>query len=303
MKIEDLMALASEKLDFLLPAFISKGFYQYEPRPLKIQTRKVKLVNAPPSISVVIPSYNQARFLERTIKSVLNQRYPNLELIIVDGGSADGSVSVIEKYKSHLHWYCSEPDTGQADAINKGFSKAKGEILAWLNADDCYLPNTLARVANYMGERLDVDVVYGNRLLINENDQEIGKWVLPPHNDRILNWADFIPQETLFWRRNIWEKVGQHLDISFDFAMDWDLLLRFRDANAKMTRLSYYIGQFRIHSQQKTTKQIDQIGFEEMQKLRRRSLGYTPSQFQCAIGVAWYLLKARFFEIQSSPKD
>jgi glycosyltransferase involved in cell wall biosynthesis len=299
MNVEHLISLASKKLDFLLPGFIRKGFYQYEPRPLNIETCKVKLVCQPPRISVVIPSYNQARFLERTITSVLDQRYPNLELIVVDGGSTDCSKAIINKYKTQLHWWCSEPDIGQADAINKGFSKANGEILTWLNADDCHLPNTLARVSNCMGCRKDIDVVYGNRLLINENEQEIGKWVLPPHHDQVLSWEDFIPQESLFWRWSLWKKVGQRLDISFDFAMDWDLLLRFRDVNAKMMRIPYYLGLFRIHSQQKTSSQINQVGFEEMHKLRRRSLGYTPSQFQCAIGVSWYLLNARIFEMLS----
>ncbi len=291
------MVTARGKFDFLLPAFIRSGFYQYIPRPLEIQARQVKLTHQPTLISVVIPSYNQVRFLERTITSVLAQRYPRLELIVVDGGSTDGSVAIIKKYEPQLHWWCSESDTGQTHALNKGFSHANGEILAWLNADDCYLVNTLARVANYMHARDDVDVVYGNRLLIDENDQVIGKWVLPPHNGKVLSWADFIPQETLFWRRRVWEKVDQHLDVSFNFAMDWDLLLRFRDVNAQMVRLPHFLGLFRIHSRQKTSSQIDNIGFEEMQKLRRRSLGYTPSQFQCALGAAGYLLKARFFEI------
>ena len=296
---ENLLTLAREKFIFLLPSFISKGFSQYGPRQLKIDTHRVKLKHKPAMISIVIPSYNQAQFLEKTIVSVFNQKYPNLELIIVDGGSTDGSVEIIKKYQSQLHWWCSEADSGQADAINKGFFRSNGEILAWLNADDCYLPNTFSRIANYLGNNQDVDVVYGHRILINEEDREIGKWVLPPHNDRIINWVDFIPQETLFWRRDLWDKVGNCLNVAFEFAMDWDLLLRFRDAKAKLVRLPHFLALFRIHKQQKTLSLIDQIGIKEMQELRTRTLGYNPTRTQCALGAAWYLLKARFYEALS----
>ena len=294
---EQLITLARGKFDFLLPVFIRKGFFQHGPRPLPSSAHQVALTHGAPLISIVIPSYNMAQFLEGTIISVLDQRYPRLELIVVDGGSTDGSAAIIEKYRSRLHWWCSESDHGQAHAINKGFSRANGEILAWLNADDRYLEGTLARVANYLGARRDVDVVYGHRLLVDEDDRMIGRWVLPPHSDRVLSWADFIPQETMFWRRRVWNKVGCRVDASLDFAMDWDLLLRFRDAKARMVRLPYCLGLFRIHSGQKTSSRIDQVGFKEMQKLRKRSLGYVPSSARRAVGVAWYLMKARLFEI------
>jgi glycosyltransferase involved in cell wall biosynthesis len=245
---------------------------------------------------VVVPSYRQAPFLEQTLDSILAQRYPDLELIVVDGGSEDGSQAIIRNYADRLHWWCSEPDNGQTDALNKGFLQAGGEIMAWLNADDCHVADTLWRVADFMGRRPDVDVVYGHRLLMDRHGGEIGRWILPPHDNGVLSWADFVPQETLFWRRRIWEKTGGGLDTSFDFAMDWDLLLRFRDAGAKFVRLPEFLGLFRIHAGQKTSCRIDEIGFKEMQRLRSRSLGFEPTQSQCAMHVAWFLFKAWFFE-------
>lgn len=227
----------------------------------------------------------------------MSQKYPNLQLIVVDGGSSDNSKKIIKKYSNQISWWVSERDTGQTNALNKGFSHATGDILAWLNSDDCHLPHTLFTIAQYMTVNPEVDIVYGHRVLIDENDMDIGRWVLPHHDDKVLLWADFIPQETLFWRRTIWEKVGSKLDESFNFAMDWDLLLRFREVNAKMVRLPYYLGLFRIHSQQKTITHIEQIGGIEMKKLRHRYLGKIPSQLQCALGVMKYLIKARLLEV------
>lgn len=272
---------------------------QHSPKSLNIPKpkRNILLPSKPPLISIVIPSFNQAYYLEKTIKSILDQKYPNLELIVVDGASTDGSKQIIESYSNDLHWWCSEPDSGQTNGLNKGFKHANGEIMAWLNADDQIPPGTLARVAHYMGKNADTDVVYGHRILIDEDDQEIGRWIMPAHNDRVLTWADFIPQETLYWRRSLWEQVGKKLDESFKFAMDWDLLLRFREVEAKIVRLPYFMGLFRVHARQKTSAQIDEIGFTEMQTLRVRCLGFPPQQYRIALGSVGYLFKARIIEL------
>jgi glycosyltransferase involved in cell wall biosynthesis len=252
--------------------------------------------NDPPKISVVIPSYNQGLFLERAVESLICQNYPGLEILVVDGGSTDGSREILERYSSHLDYWCSEPDRGQTNGLNKGFERSRGEIMGWLNSDDQLVPGALQRIAYFFSIHLDVDVVYGHRILINEDDMEIGRWTLPPHDSRVLNWADYIPQETLFWRRRLWNRIGAKLDERFQFAMDWDLLLRFRDAGAKMVRLPSFMGLFRVHERQKTCAEINSTGFDEMQRLRTRAIGYTPSPKRVALGVLWYMIKAKFTE-------
>ena len=246
---------------------------QYSPRPVRIPAkyhRETPPAN-PPTISISTPSFNQGRFLEATIQSVLGQNYPALEYAIQDGGSKDESVSVMEKYRPQLTHAESRKDNGQAHAINLGFAHATtGEIMAYLNSDDLLLPGTLNYVAQYFATHPDVDVVYGHRLIIDPDGQEIGRWVLPGHSDKMLIWADYVPQETLFWRRSIWDKAGGKIDESFQFALDWDLLLRFRAAGAKFVRLPRFLGAFRVHAAQKTTADLVDTGTPEMNKLRLR---------------------------------
>jgi GT2 family glycosyltransferase len=247
--------------------------------PIPIQPWGMAPATAPemardwPLISIVTPSFRQAAYIERTIESVLAQNYPRLEYVIQDGGSTDGTVEIIERHAARLLAWRSARDEGQAQAINLGFAGTTGEIMAWLNSDDLLLPGTLAYVARYFAEHPEVDAVYGNRILIDEHDREIGRWILPRHDDGVLPWADFVPQETLFWRRTLWDKVGGGVDESFRFAMDWDLLLRFRKAGASMVRLPYCLGAFRIHEAQKTSAAINDIGAQEMGRLRLRELG------------------------------
>lgn len=244
-----------------------------------------------PRISIVTPSYGQAEFIGRTMDSVLSQGYPNLEYFVQDGGSTDGTVEVLRRYSARLSGWESVSDRGQSHAINLGFAKTSGEIMAWLNSDDMLLPGTLAYVADYFAHHPEVDVVYGHRVLIDEDDKEIGRWILPRHSDATLSWADFIPQETLFWRRTIWETAGGEIDESFRFAMDWDLLLRFRDSGARMVRLPYFLGAFRIHQQQKTSAAINEIGHREMDHLRERVLGRRPSRREIRKAVLPFMLR------------
>src|SRR5262249_46236581 len=159
--------------------------------------------------------------------------YPRLEYLIQDGGSTDATLAILDRYRDALHCCESASDRGQADALNRGFRRAGGEILAYLNADDLLLPGALAAVARYFRPAPEVDVIYGHRILIDQEGRDIGRWVLPPHEDGALVWLDFIPQETLFWRRRIWERAGASFDEQLHFALDWALLLRFRQIGAR----------------------------------------------------------------------
>jgi GT2 family glycosyltransferase len=247
---------------------------QYPPRRLLIPEAYLRTaaLHDPPRISIVTPSFQQGRYLARTMRSVINQNYPNLEYVVQDGGSTDGTLETLERFDDALTFWASEPDAGQADAINRGFTHTTGDIMAWLNSDDLYLPGALAYVAKYFVDHPEVDVVYGNRRMIDQDDAEIGAWILPKHDDRILTLVDYVPQETLFWRRSIWDAAGGRLDADFGYALDWDLLLRFRDAGATIVRLPRFIGAFRVHDEQKTSAQ-DWLGAEECARLRERVHG------------------------------
>ena len=266
---------------------------QYSPRKLSVPahySRPQAMANAP-RISLVTPSFRQAGYIERTLRSVLDQEYPNLEYHVQDGGSTDGTPEILQRYAGRLARWDSRPDKGQSEAINLGFAGTTGEIMAWLNSDDILLPGALAYVADYFTRHPAVDVVYGHRILIDENDDDIGRWMMPAHNDEVLSWADYVPQETLFWRRRIWEKVGARIDESFRFAMDWDLLVRFREAGARFARLPRFLGGFRIHPHQKTCADISDVGFREMDRIRERVLGRVPSGFEVRKAIVPYLLK------------
>lgn len=251
---------------------------QHPPRPLAIPAsyRAVAPLNRSPTISIVTPNLNQGAFIEATLQSVLSQEYPQLEYIVQDGGSKDESVEVIQRFSDRLTHWASEPDRGQTQAINRGMRHATGEIMAYLNSDDILLPGALAYVAKYFEDHPHVDVLYSHRVLIDAQGDEIGRWVLPPHDDYVLSFADYIPQETMFWRRRIWDRVGGTLDESFQFAMDWDLILRFRDAGAKFARVPRFLGAFRITDDQKSTQQIMTTGRREMDRLRQRVLARVP---------------------------
>ena len=241
--------------------------------------------------AIVTPSYNQGQFIERTINSVLNQNYPALEYIIQDGGSTDDTVHIVRKYQSRLKRWTSAKDNGQSDALNLGFMQSTGDIMAYLNSDDLLLPGSLNYIARYFNKHPNVDVVYGHRVCIDRDDHDIGRWVLPPHDSEILNWVDYVPQETLFWRRTIWEKAGGKIDDNFKFAMDWDLIIRLRDAGAKFARLPRFLGAFRIHAQQKTNATITLHGLKEMEKLRLRCNGRVVSHVELKRKILPYQIK------------
>jgi glycosyltransferase involved in cell wall biosynthesis len=274
------------------------NLYQYPPRKLSLpQTNKITPLSNTPKVSIVTPSFKQAGYIGRTIDSVLGQRYPNLEYFIQDGNSQDGTVEVLEKYDDLLSGWESKPDEGQSQAINLGFNKTTGDIMAWLNSDDLLLPGAIHTVIDYFNRHPDVDVVYGDRLLIDENDMEIGRWIMPGHDSEVLSWADYIPQETMFWRRRIWDKTGGQIDESFRFAMDWDLITRFREAGAKFAHIPSFIGAFRIHAHQKTSAVINEIGHREMDRIREKALNKIPHNIEVNKAIRSFLLKHILFDI------
>jgi glycosyltransferase involved in cell wall biosynthesis len=231
--------------------------------------------NNRPTLAIVTPSHQHAAFLEQTIHSVLEQPGVTCAYVVQDGGSTDGSVEIIRRHAARLHAWESRPDHGQADAIARAFAKTTGgpdDVMAWLNSDDFYLPGALGYVADYFARHPDVDVIYGHRVLVDESAREIGRWFLPRHDPEVLRLNDFVPQETLFWRRRLWDKVGG-IDPSFRFAMDWDLLLRFQAAGANMVRVPYFLACFRIHPAQKTSAQMQTVGQAEIDRLRTRTFG------------------------------
>lgn len=272
--------------------------YQHEPKHfyLPLGYFRARAPKATPTISIVTPSFNQGWFLEQTINSVLAQGYPRLEYVIQDGGSTDQTLEILKRYQnSFTHWE-SAPDRGQTHALNLGFRHATGEIMAYLNSDDLLLPGALNYVARYFVAHPKVDVVYGNRILIDEYGAEVGRWVLPPHDNEVLTWRDYIPQETLFWRRSLWEKVGGAFDESFHFAMDWDLLLRFRDAGAKFAHLPRFLGAFRFHPSQKTSAQMADTGAKEIRRLRERSHQRTVTKEEIDWHALEYLRRHAFYD-------
>ena len=272
---------------------------QYSPRPSRIPARYHKEARLPddelPVISIVTPSYNQAVFLERTIQSVFSQEYPKLEYVIQDGNSTDGSADVIEKYQNQLAHTESIRDDGQANAINLGFRHTTGKVMAYLNSDDMLLAGTLHFVARYFAKHPAVDVVYGHRIIADENDDEVGIWVLPPHDKKMLEWADYVPQETMFWRRDIWEKSGGKMDESFKFALDWDLLIRFQQAGARIVRLPRFLSMFRVHSAQKSTAMINTLGLREMNLLRQRIHGREVQSDEVSRNLRAYLVRSAIY--------
>lgn len=213
----------------------------------------------PLTISVVTPSLNQGDFIRATINSVLDQNYPALDYLIVDGGSSDGTIGVLREFSNRLRWI-SEPDRGQADAINKGLRMARGDVMAYLNADDLYLPGALERVSEYLTLHPQADWIYGNCRVIDETGLPIGQLVAPPFNlQRMVHRADYVPQPTVFWRRSAADRIGE-FDVTLRFAMDYDYFIRLGQYTPGH-RLAVEMACFRLHPSSKTIFSANEEAF------------------------------------------
>lgn len=206
-----------------------------------------------PKISVITPSYNQCKYIESTIESVLSPNYPNLEYIIIDGGSTDGSVDIIRNYQDKLAYWVSETDQGQTDALNKGFARATGDIFCWLCSDDLLESWTLWEVANYFQNNPEVSCVYGDTTWIDAENRLICKRKELPFNRFIFLYEhNFIPQPSTFWRRDLHEEIGL-LNPEFEVSMDADLWLRFSEKTT-LHHVSRPWSCMRLYSEQKTQR-------------------------------------------------
>jgi glycosyltransferase involved in cell wall biosynthesis len=237
-----------------------------------------------PKISIVTPSFNQAQFIESTIESILNQKYPNLEYIIIDGGSTDGSVEIIKKYQEHLHYWCSEPDAGQYDAINKGFQHSTGEIMAWLNSDDLYFPWALKTVASIMSQLKEVEWL--STLQPGGCDWEgccTGFGSFPGYSKqafldgRYAIAGFYMQQESTFWRRSLWQKSGSQILTEFKLAGDFALWSKFF-CHGELYAINSPLGCFRSQVNQKS-RSIEQYAKEANSALStmRESCNWQPS--------------------------
>lgn len=225
-----------------------------------------------PKVSIITPSYNQADYIERTIKSIVSQDYPNIEYIIMDGKSTDNSVDIIKKYDKKLKW-TSEKDSGQSEAINKGLRQATGDIVAFLNSDDMYEPGAIKKVVDFFNDNPDVKWAYGKCKIIDSNDNEIRKPITIYKNLMLSKYSyskllseNFISQPATFWRREIHDEFG-YFDEDDHWCMDYQFWLRIGDKYPAGV-ISDYLADFRYHTDSKSGQE-DKVKFQEEYRIAK----------------------------------
>ena len=242
-----------------------------------------------PLVSIITPSYNQAEFVEETILSVLNQDYPNVEHIVMDGSSSDGTLDILRRYRDRIIWL-SEPDRGQADAINKGLRIAQGEVLAYLNSDDLYLPGAVRSVVEHFAAHPRVGLAYGDCQVIGPCGQPLRSITAPePSLRRLIHLAEFIPQPAAFWRRKVMDRVGM-LDQDLHYALDYDFFVRVAQL-FPMSHIDKPLAAFRLHGTSKTMSGEEAHWRECLEISRRYGSGWHSP------GYVWRIVRHRGLRI------
>lgn len=245
-------------------------------------------INNYPLVSIITPSYNQGTFIRETINSVLSQDYPYIEYIIIDGGSTDNTLEILNEYRNKLY-YVSEPDEGQSDAVNKGLKKANGEIIGWINSDDLYYPGVISKIVDIFRNYPTIDVVYGEGYHISKSGTEISRYPTELFDYQKFAERCFICQPTVFFRRECLESTG-FLNKELQLCMDYDLWIRM----GKKHNFFYFpekIAKSRIYRENKTCSRTGEV-FKEILKMIHSHYGYYP--------ISWIYGHEKFFRKNKS---
>lgn len=222
-----------------------------------------------PTISIITPSYNQGEFIERTLLSILSQSYKPVEYLVYDGGSNDQTVNILKKWEADLRWQ-SEPDDGQAAAINKGLKACRGEIIGWINSDDTYNENALKNIAIAFNNNPNIDVIYGRALHIDEYDEIINEYGTAYWDKALLLHQCFICQPALFFRRKLIQRVGL-LDESLNFCMDYEYWIRLSKSGCQFGYLNEIVASSRLYKENKTLFNRPAVHKEIVEMLKKET--------------------------------
>jgi len=246
-----------------------------------------------PKISIVTPSYNHGEFIEETIRSVLLQGYPNLEYIIIDGASTDGSVEIIKKYEKWLAYWVSEPDEGHRYALKKGFDRATGEVVAWQNADDYYEPNVFGQVMQVFKQDPNIDVVYGNVRVVDEDSNPLYDLRFVPASYWSTLFGPFpMHNQAAFFRKTLWDASGG-IDFSYFLSFDRDLFIRIMRSSRKRRFIHKILGNYRQHQKSLTFGPNYKHLRERPQDITRRYLGQWASLPDWVLRLLFYVTELR----------
>lgn len=267
--------VSTYELKNILPKMRKWMEYLYDCKKRILDRKIINNQGILPLVSVVTPSYNQAKFIEETIKSVVEQNYPNIEYIIVDGGSDDGSVEIIKSYAKKYKFikWISEKDRGQSHAINKGFFLAKGELMAWINSDDTYFPRVISKIVDFFNKNPGCKFLYGNAMYMDEYGKKMFKYPVQSFCDDTLSKKCFICQPAAFWRREVYEKIGK-IDEDLDFCIDYDYWIRISD-KFHPCYIKVFLASSRMYPANKTIKFRGEA-FREAAKIVKKHYKYIP---------------------------